>query len=293
MIAVLGKVEFSSLFMPVLIEVTICTDVSSLFDAAVIEVTDAIDVIDCAVEEFLLLEMILVLLKYDVDIIFSDIETSTVTVALVGTTDVELSSLPATSTVEVTVRTEFSSLVIISLVDVVGMFDILPVIDSCPVLTEAMNDVVADMLVDATVVDVAIKVVDCKEACLMFDNVLIDVTDCSPPLNNVLKEVTACAGKTGFVNDDVTDGIVVSLLLNLCVIEGAEVCSIALEVVMDSNSTLANVIGAVETILIAKELDITLVDLTDGAEVEITYSVVCLLLNTFIDVLDEEVMGDE
>ena len=151
MIAVLGMVEFSLLFMPVLVEVTVCTEVSSLFDAAVVEVTGAVDVIDCAVEEFLLLEMILVLLKYDVNIKFSDIETSTVTVAIVGTTDVELSSLLVTATAKVTVCAEFSSLVDIALVDVpdndIVLFDSLLITDgtdSCSVLIEAMDDVVAD-----------------------------------------------------------------------------------------------------------------------------------------------------
>ena len=287
-IAVLGIVEFSSLFVTVLFEVTVCTGVSSLFDAAVVEVADAVDAIDCVVEEFLLLDMILILLKYDADIKLSDTEISTVTVAMVGTTDVELTSLLATSTVEVTVCAEFSSLLDIALVDVLGMFDISLVIDDtdiCPALIEAMNDVVADSLVDTSAVDVAVKALDCKEVCWLPGNILLDVTDSSPSLDNVLKKATVCAKSPDFVNDDVTDGIIVSLLFNSCVIEGAEVCSVALKVVMDSNSTMANVIGVGE----AKELDIT-----DGAEVEITYSGVCSLLNdALIDILDVGVMGEE
>ena len=58
-IAVLGIVELSLLFMTVLVEVIIFTEVGSPFDAAVVEVTDVVDVTDCAVEEFLLLEMII------------------------------------------------------------------------------------------------------------------------------------------------------------------------------------------------------------------------------------------
>ena len=161
-LAVLDVVESSLLFITVLVEITACTEISPLFDSALAEVTDAVDVIllidtvlvaviNCAVEDCSLLDMIFILVTDDayVDIKFSDTETSTVT--LVGTTDVELSSLLATATAEVTVCAEFSSLLDIALVDVpdndIVLFDSLLVTDgtdSCSVLIEAMDDVVAD-----------------------------------------------------------------------------------------------------------------------------------------------------
>ena len=130
-VAILGMVEFSLLFIAVLVGVTVCTDVSSLFDAAVVEVTDAVNigtvlvtVISCS-----LLDMKFVLLTDDVEInapsdaeALSDINDrevfSLLDVALVGTTDVELSSLLATATAEVTVCAEFIALVDIALVGV-------------------------------------------------------------------------------------------------------------------------------------------------------------------------------
>ena len=185
-LAVLGMVEFSLLFMTVPVEVAICTDVSSLFDAALAEVTDAVDVIslfdtvlvvviNCAVEDCSLLDIILMLVTDDVyvDIKFSDIEMSTV--ALVDTTDVELSSLLAISIVEVIFCVEFTSLLDIPLVDVpdnkkigVVVLDSLLVVDGtdgCSVLIEAMDDTVADLPNDATVVNIAVVgLVDSEES---------------------------------------------------------------------------------------------------------------------------------
>ena len=181
-LAVLGMIESSLLFIIVLVEVTVCTDVSLLFDAAVVKVTDAVDVIllidtvlvavmNCSVEDCSLLDMIFTLVTDDayVDIEFSDTEMSTVT--LVGTTDLELSSLLATATAEVTVCAEFSSLLDIASVGMLGVFDSLLITDgtdSCSVLTEAMDDVVADLLVDAEVVEITnvavVGLVDSEEA---------------------------------------------------------------------------------------------------------------------------------
>lgn len=116
-------------------------------------------------------------------------------------------------------------------------------------------------------------VIDGKDNC----SVLIEAVD------NVVADLLA-----DFTAVDVAvkikpvDWMVVCVLL----IEDAEVCSIALEVVMDSNSTLANAIGVVETILVTIELDITLVDVTDGAEAEMTIIEVCSLLDTS-GVIDE------
>ena len=115
-VAVLGVVEFSLLFITVLVEVTVCSGVSSLFDVVVIEVTDGVDVdtmlvvvISCS-----LLDMIFILLTDDVkNNAPSDAEALTVingrevfsllNVALVGTTDLELSSLLTASIAEATV----------------------------------------------------------------------------------------------------------------------------------------------------------------------------------------------
>ena len=126
---VLGIVEFSLLFMTVLVEVTICAEVNVVFDATVVEVTDDVDiillfdtvpvgVINWAVKGCPLLDMIFILLTDDADIELSDSETSTVNVALVGTTDVELISLFVSLVAEATVCAELSSLLNTALVDV-------------------------------------------------------------------------------------------------------------------------------------------------------------------------------
>ena len=118
---VLGIVEFSLLFMTVLVEVTICAEVNVVFDAAVVEVIDGVDVIllfdtvlvaiiNCEVKDCPLLDVIFILLTDDVDIELSDTETSVVSFALVGTTDVELTSLLVSSVAEARVCAELSSL---------------------------------------------------------------------------------------------------------------------------------------------------------------------------------------
>ena len=126
---VLGIVEFSLLFVTVLVEVTLCAEVNVVFVAVVVEVIDGVDiillfdtmlvgVINCAVKGCPLLDMIFILLTDDADIELSDSETSTVNVALVGTTDVELISLFVSSVAEATVCAELSSLLNITLLDV-------------------------------------------------------------------------------------------------------------------------------------------------------------------------------
>ena len=116
-------------------------------------------------------------------------------------------------------------------------------------------------------------VIDGKDNC----SVLIEAVD------NVVADLLA-----DFTAVDVAVKIKVVDWMAVCIllIEDAEVCSIALEVVMDSNSTLVNAIGVVETILVTIELDITLVDVTDGAEAEMTIIEVCSLLDTS-GVIDE------
>ena len=126
---VLGIVEFSLLYVAILVELTICAEVNVVFDAAVVEVTDGVDiillfdtvpvgVINCAVNGCPLLDMIFILVTDDMDIELSDSEISTVNVALVGTTDVELISLFVSSVAEATVCAELSSLLNTALVDV-------------------------------------------------------------------------------------------------------------------------------------------------------------------------------
>ena len=153
---VLGIVEFSLLFMTVLVEVTICAEVNVVFDAAVVEVIDGVDVIllfdtvlvdiiNCAVKDCPLLDVIFILLTDDVDIELSDTETSIVSFALVGTTDVELTSPLVSSVAEARVCAELSSLLNTALVDVpdnekfsVVVLECLLVIDgtdNCSVLT--------------------------------------------------------------------------------------------------------------------------------------------------------------
>ena len=196
-----GVVEFISLVDALLVEVIVCTEVSSLFDVAVVEITDAANVIslfgivlvavvNCTVKSCSLVDMIITLLTDDVDInILSVTKALTVingrevcsllcAVVLVGTTDVELSLLLDTLIVEVTVCAEFSSLLDIILLDVpdnekIGVVvpDSLLVTDGtdiCSVLIEAMDDVVADLLVDTTVVEITniavVGLVDSEEA---------------------------------------------------------------------------------------------------------------------------------
>ena len=119
----------------------------------------------------------------------------------------------------------------------------------------------------------SLLVIDGKDNC----SVLIEAVD------NVVADLLA-----DFTAVDVAVKIIAVDWMAVCVllIEDAEVCSIALEVVMDSNSTLANAIGVVETILVTIELDITLVDVTDGVEAEMTIIEVCSLLDTS-GVIDE------
>lgn len=119
----------------------------------------------------------------------------------------------------------------------------------------------------------SLLVIDGKDNC----SVLIEAVD------NVVADLLA-----DFTAVDVAVKIKVVDWMAVCIllIEDAEVCSIALEVVMDSNSTLVNAIGVVETILVTIELDITLVDVTDGAEAEMTIIEVCSLLDTS-GVIDE------
>ena len=169
----IGVVEYISLVDALLVEVIVCTEVNIMFDAAVVEITDAADVIslfgivlvavvNCTVKSRSLVDMILTLLMDDVDInILSATEALAVincrevclllgVVVLVGTTDVELSSLFDTLIAEVTVCAEFSSLLDIMLLDVpdnekIGVVvpDNLLVIDGtdiCSVLIEAIDD---------------------------------------------------------------------------------------------------------------------------------------------------------
>ena len=119
----------------------------------------------------------------------------------------------------------------------------------------------------------SLLVIDGKDNC----SVLIEAVD------NVVADLLA-----DFTAVDVAVKIIAVDWMAVCVllIEDAEVCSIALEVVMDSNSTLANAIGVVETILVTIELNITLVDVTDGVEAEMTIIEVCSLLDTS-GVIDE------
>ena len=125
-VAVLGIVEFSSLFMTVPVEVTTCTDVNIVFDAEddVDVDTVLVAVINWEVRGCSLLDMIFILLMDDVDIIvLSDTEAldiincrevcSPLDVTLAGINDVELSPLLAT-----TVCAELSSLLNTALVDV-------------------------------------------------------------------------------------------------------------------------------------------------------------------------------
>ena len=126
-------------------------------------------VINCAVEGCSLLDMISILLIDDVAL--TDTETFTfiddrkicllLEVALVSTTDVELSSLLVTLIAEATVCTELSSLLDISMVNVldnekvtVVLFDILLVTDGTDSCSVVLDNMAADLLVDAAVTEI-------------------------------------------------------------------------------------------------------------------------------------------
>ena len=217
----IALVEYISLFVALLVDVTVFTEVtiSSLFDVTLVEVADAgkisslldnllVAVINCVIEGCSLLDIISICilltdrLSVDINVLLSNTEPLAVingrevglllNVALVGTTDVELSSLLATSIAEVTVCAEFSSLLDIALVDVLGMFDILLAIDGtdiCSALTEVMDDVIADLLVDAAVVEITnvavVGLLDNKLISSLLDITLVDVTD-NPDTNLLL-----------------------------------------------------------------------------------------------------------
>ena len=199
---VLGIVEFSLLFVTILVEVTICAEVSIVFDAAVVEVTDGVDIIllfdtvpvdvvNCTVKGCPLLDMIFILLTDDEDIIVLSVTEALGVInggeicslfnpTLVGTTDVELTSLLVTSIVEATVCAELSSLLSITLVDVPLL--LADGTDTCSVSATVLTGVtVVDVVVNAVTLKVAdvagVKVVETMKVCLLFDNILEDVTD--------------------------------------------------------------------------------------------------------------------
>ena len=194
-VAVLGIVDFSLLFMTVLVEVTTCTDVNIVFDAAdnVDVDTVLVAVINCTVKGCSLLGMIFILLTDDEDIIVLSVTEALGVInggeicslfnpTLVGTTDVELTSLLVTSIAEATVCAELSSLLSITLVDV-------PLLladgkDICSVSATVLTGItVVGVVVNAVTLKVAaadvagVKVVESMKVCLLFDNILEDVTD--------------------------------------------------------------------------------------------------------------------
>ena len=192
-VAVLGIVEFSLLFMTVLVEVTTCTDVNIVFDVAddVDVDTVLVAVINCEVRGFSLLDMIFILLMDDEDIIVLSVTEALDVInggeicslfnpALVGMTDVELTSLLVTSIAEATVCAELSSLLSITLVDVPLL--LADGTDTCSVSATVLTGVtVVGVVVNAVTLKVAdvaeIKVVGSMKVCLLFDNILEDVTD--------------------------------------------------------------------------------------------------------------------
>ena len=287
-VAVLGVVEFSLLFITVLVGVTVCTDVSSVFDAAVVEVTDAVDIdtVLVAVISCSLLDMKFVLLTDDVEINApSDAEAVTVIngrrvcslldVALVGTTDVKLSSLLTTSIAEVTVCAEFSSLVDIALVG-----ELIDGTDTCSVSAVVRIEVmVVDLLVDAATinaVDVAVaKIVGSIKVCLLLDNILVDVTDDAdrtPLPDATYEEGTVCAKEIECTSLlivallGVADDGVVCLLFSPTLVyatNAAEVCSAVMLTVVAEVRLPVNILLILEIDFAKSLLDDVLLSVTD------------------------------
>ena len=188
-----GIVEFSLLFMTVLVEVTTCTDVNIVFDAEddVDVDTVLVAVINCVIRGCSLLYMIFILLMDDEDIIVLSVTEALGVInggeicslfnpALVGTTDVELTSLLVTSIAEATVCAELSSLLSITLVDVPLLLT--DGTDTCSVSATVLTGVtVVGVVVNAATLKVAdvagVKVVESMKVCLLFDNILEDVTN--------------------------------------------------------------------------------------------------------------------